>query len=207
MIVGRDWVWLHVPKCAGTTTEATLRKVFKGAPDVVFDPVGARHPVIWHHTVAKRKEMDPSFCAENKRIVGNIRRLPSWLLSRVHFEAGRHGDRAAPSREQLCQGLFPNPTRKTGAITQISADRQIGHFADEITDWIRTESLREDLQRVFNLSPGRDGLSIVSLNETKLRYIKALDFWFTPRELAGLYEANPIWAAIEKQVYGDILTL
>lgn len=207
MIVGPDWVWLHVPKCAGTATEYALREAFANLPDVVFDPVGPGNPVIWHHTVAKRTEQDPSFSAQNKRIAGNIRRLPFWLLSRAHFEVWRHGNKVAPTRQQLLRGLFPNVSLKGEVVRHISADHQIAHFADEVTHWFRTEFLKEDLQSFFDFPEELGAVTPVSRNETKLRYVNSLDFWFTPDELAGLYDANPLWAAIERKVYGSVLTL
>jgi hypothetical protein len=36
-----------------------------------------------------------------------------------------------------------------------------------------------------------------------MTYIRDPEFWFTPDELSSLYRANPVWAEMERQVYGS----
>ena len=194
MIVGPDWIWLHVPKCGGTAVEQVLRKAFRRRRDVVFDRVGRRSPVIWHHSLRRRREFDPDFDPSGKRVIGCIRRLPSWLLSRVHFEAER--SKLIPTREQFLRGEF---YESTGYLSK--ADRMIREFDPPRVDhWIRVEHMVEDLSESFGLKLR----SIPRVNEGKMPFIKDISLWFTPEELRGLYAANPIWAALERQVYGSL---
>jgi len=78
------FVWLHVPKCAGTQTRAVLRKL--GAFDEDLDPN------IWHQ--GRREGLTDS----GRVVVANFRRLPSWVLSLAHYEAARGGGPADPWR-------------------------------------------------------------------------------------------------------------
>ena len=194
MIVGPDWIWLHVPKCGGTAVEQVLRKAFRRRRDVVFDRVGRRSPVIWHHSLRRRREFDPDFDPSGKRVIGCIRRLPSWLLSRVHFEAER--SKLIPTREQFLRGEF---YESTGYLSK--ADRMIRDFdTPGVDDWIRVEHMATDIAAVFDLQLR----SIPRVNEGKMPFIKDLSLWFTPDDLRAIYDANPVWAALERRVYGRL---
>lgn len=205
MIVSDRWIWLHVPKCAGTATEKILHGAFGADPSVHFDAVGAAHPVIWHDGLADRAVRDPGFGPAGRAVVANIRRLPSWLLSRVHFEVQRYGHAAVVSRAVLCSGRF-RPVPKGVAKPLRKADQELARYAPGVTHWLRTEHLAEDVGRAFGVEvPPRGGRD--KLNATTLDYIKDVAFWFTGEELAALYAANPLWAGIERQVYGGLMTL
>lgn len=205
MIVSDRWIWLHVPKCAGTATEKILHVAFGADPSVRFDAVGPNHPVIWHDGLADRAARDPGFAVGGRAVVANIRRLPMWLLSRVHFEAQRYGPAALVSRAVLCSGRF-RPVPKGVVKPLRTADEELSRYAPGVTHWLRTEHLVEDVGRAFGIEvPLREGRDKV--NATTPDYVKDLAFWFTGNELAALYAANPLWAEIEAQVYGGLMTL
>lgn len=203
MIIGDRWIWLHVPKCAGTATEKILHQAFGADGAVRFDPVGPGLPVIWHEGLGDRAARDADFTPGGRAVYANIRRLPLWLLSRVHFEVQRYGRPAVVPREVLCSGRFrpvplgvPKPLRR--------ADEELARYVPGVTRWLRTEHLAEDIAAVFKVDvPPRQ--SAARVNVTTLDYIKDPAFWFTDAELAGLYAANPVWAGIERQVYGGLL--
>ncbi|WP_147405719.1 hypothetical protein [Cereibacter sphaeroides] len=206
VIVAKDWIWLHVPKCGGTSTEKMLHEIYENDPSVVFDPVGPKLPVIWHESVQTRQKKNPAFSAEGRKVIGNIRRLPYWLLSRVHFEVQRNGDAGLVTRAQLRDGKFrgrAGPGGKPGKLA--SADDMITNFAPDVTHWMRTENLMEDMARTFPLPPGV-ALKEIRENSGKLSYVKDVKFWFTRAELLNLYKKNPVWAQIEQSVYGNLLS-
>lgn len=198
MIISKNWVWLHFPKCAGTFIENAIRQNFSPF-ETKFDKIDPEGEIIWHHNLDQRRIYDPSFTYEGKRVICAIRRLPTWLLSRVHFEASRPPFLTTP-RNLLESGSFFENTGYTN-----KADDLLASFNPEkITDWLRQEALETDLKRVFN---SNFQVSKKRRNETKIEYLKELQFWFTPKQLANLYAQNPLWAELEKGLYGSIIEL
>jgi hypothetical protein len=109
----------------------------------------------------------------------------------------------------LCRGQF---YEQNGEIQ--SADRYVKHYgASPVDRWLRTEHLAEDFQRCFGdilgsqLARAAVGKLAKMVNGTRLNYVRRLDFYFTPAELDGLYDANPAWAELEASLYGDVLRL
>lgn len=206
MVISDNWIWLHFPKTGGTATEKILRSYFSEYPDVIFDDLDDKSNPVWHQTVAERQKLNPDFTLGERRVFANIRRLPTWLLSRVHFEVQRRGDRAVPSRERLVNGQFKVINGATPKSTEkiVSADTVMKKFSKEVTDWIRMEQLGTDLQDAFGILK-REGLTNKRVNDTRQAYIKNPRFWFTRKELKMMYEANPTWARVERKVYGNTL--
>lgn len=196
MIVGPDWVWLHFPKCGGTSAEAMLRKNFGSDPGVTFDKIDPTN-VIWHESITARKARVPEFSVEGKRIVIIFRRLPEWMLSRVHYEVSRPPHHVV-SREQLISGRFFE-----NAGNENSAEATFRFFNNpEVHTWIRLERMLDDFERFFakKLEPLEH-----RLNLNKFDYVRDIRFWFTKKELEELYKSAPSWAATEKAVYGDLI--
>lgn len=208
MIIADDWVWLHIPKTGGTAMERILLENFKHRKDVKFDDLHDLSTVIWHQTLAERQISTPEQCLKNRTVHANIRRLPTWLLSRIHFELQRHGPRAIFIREHMVQGKFKVVNWRTGDKSRdklFHADRVIETCSPDVTNWIRMENMQEDIEKAFGIK-GQDELISRRTNDTTLQYVKNPRFWFTKEELAMIYDANPIWAGIERAVYGDLLT-
>ena len=195
MIVGKDWVWLHFPKCGGTSAEALLQLNFGNDPEVAFDPIDPEN-VIWHDSISKRKARNPEQNLSGHRILLLFRRLPDWLLSRVHYEAGRKPYRIA-TREMIETGRF---YENAGRINR--ADAVFRNFNTPPADHlVPVEKMHEGFEAFF-------GRSLKPLEEQKNKnrfpYLRDISFWFTPAQLEELYHANPLWAEAEKRVYGDL---
>lgn len=201
MIVGDSFIWLHFPKCAGVAFEAGLRGKLGHRSDIHFDE---RNPdnAIWHHNLAARAAYDPSFDPAGRTVFGCFRRLPSWLLSRTFFEMKRN-PHLEHTREMLTSGEF----YIKGGGTR-TPDQVIGLFADDVHHWMRSERLEEDFRTSMApllpdirdtdepLFPRRNATSKIDRN---------VRFYFTPAEIARLYDAAPLWAQIEEKVYGSLL--
>jgi hypothetical protein len=206
MIVASDFIWLHFPKCAGHAVERALRQALRGRRDVTFDRRWPHHPG-WHESVTDREWHEQGFARHGRTVICGFRRLPHWMLSRVHFEASRPPYRT-PTRDMLRRGEFFHQNGEVGG-----ADQHAVHFGGSSVDrWIRTEHLAEDFERHFTDILGhRAKLALGRVNKvvnaTPLNYIKALEFHFTPGDLEALYKANPVWAGIERELYGSLLTL
>lgn len=199
MIVGRGFIWLHFPKCAGTETEAILRRHFGHDPAFAFDTV-APGRINWHHGIAERHQAT-GFDPGGRAVICNLRRLPSWLLSRVHAGLARTPEHKV-TREMLLQGRFP---RHDGHM--LSADALMRRYtAHPVSHWIRTEYFIEDFAGAFGRYLRLDGVPIETsrANAAAITYIRDPRFHFTPAEIAGLYRANPFWAEQEMKVYGSL---
>jgi hypothetical protein len=204
VIVGQGFVWLHFPKTGGHTVAAAIRAAVVDREELSFDPPDDHR---WHDSISERRRSDPAFDPSGKVVISGFRRLPWWLLSRVHYEAARPPHHCA-TRDMLCRGEF---YEHNGEIAR--ADSLVARMDEDPADrWVRLEHLADDFVTCFEglLGPrvrtaARKLKKVV--NPTGLDYLKSLDFYFTAEELAGLYAANPIWAERERQVYGDILRL
>src|SRR6266542_4333678 len=75
MVIGERFAWAHMPKTAGTATVAMLHAC-DGLVRFADSPEGADA----HSTFADRREL-----VDGKLLVLNLRRLPSWVLSRAHY--------------------------------------------------------------------------------------------------------------------------
>lgn len=200
MIIGPDFIWLHFPKCAGTSVEMALRAIYKRQRGYYFDPIGAQHPVIWHDTIWLRRQRDPNFSPDGRRILCCFRRLPSWILSRVHFIATRD-ERLTSTREMLRAGRF---RENNGNIN--NPDNYLrGFVASKPTTWLRTENILADLSAALGL-PESKVREHLPHEKHGLSYIRNVDFWFTTEELDRLYAACPLWAEWELKVYGNLLS-
>ena len=192
MIVDSDFIWLHFPKCAGTATERALRRL---TPDAKFDSGDRKQ----HDGVRERQTVDPSFHVGSRKIICGFRRLPHWMLSRVHFEAAR-GARYVATRQMLVAGQF---FRETGEVRD--ADYNARRYSVPHVDaWVRVECIAEDLAKALEIDVQQVQSALQRQNQTP-KYLKNLEFWFTPDELRSLYHSNPAWSAIERQVYGSLL--
>jgi hypothetical protein len=192
VISGPGFIWLHLPKTGGTAVYSYLKQHVGHRLDMVFDPVDP----MWHDTLEKR-----GLTANGRAVICNIRRLPTWLLSRVYFETDRN-PHLYPTRNQFRVGRYLEESGEENY-----ADITMRVYSPEVTDWIRSEDLGHEVARVLGRFLELPPDPIPRLNETAVPYIKSVSFYFTPRELKRLYRKNPVWASVERAVYGDIMTL
>jgi hypothetical protein len=194
MVIGERFAWAHLPKAAGDATHAMLTAV----PGLVrlADPPDSNDKHL------------PFFAREaeiaGKLRVMNIRRLPAWALSAAHHRA-RHGvhpdyrpGRMATADEIVIQTDPDDLLRWMTDHDRLSVER-----------WLRAESLEADLVAlldelgVLTADVRARVLAVGHVNVAS--YDRALDHWFTPAQTQRLYECNPVWTAIERRVYGELL--
>jgi hypothetical protein len=193
MVIGERFAWAHLPKTAGDATHAMLSAV----PGLVqfADPPGSNDKHL------------PFFAREQeiagRLLVMNIRRLPAWALSAAHHRAahGVHPDYA------------PSPLQTPDEIaSQTDPDDLLRWMTDHgrlaVQRWIRAEHLERDVLGLLDelgvlTAPVRERvLAVGRVNAAE--YDRDLDHWFTPAQIRRLYECNPAWAEIEREVYGDL---
>ena len=194
MVIGERFAWGHVPKTGGEAT----RSMFDLFPELIVfsDERGSAE----QHTTFRQRAQQVA----GKTLALNIRRLPAWIVSREQHKSrwGLHPDyRPIPmdSPEQMAESSFPD-YRLSGYV--VNGSSEIGH-------WLRTERLAEDfiafLSQFTDVPEGKrrqvEQLGPVNAND----YDHEIGHWFTREQVQALYENNPLWAAVERQVYGDIL--
>ena len=203
MIVGAKFIWLHVPKTAGHAVDQALQASIGETRDIHFDPPGQPG---WHDSLVDRAGRDPGFAVGSRIVIAGFRRLPHWVLSRIHYEAGRAPYLTA-SRAMLTRGEF---FQRNGDVS--SAEAQLLHYGDRIDRWVRSEHLAQDFLAGFeDVLGSRVAAAALRklrriVNRSQLNYVRDLSFYFSPKDLADLYAANPRWAELERQLYGDLLT-
>jgi hypothetical protein len=193
MVIGEQFAWAHLPKTAGMATV----ELFQLFPELIvygdFEDTNEKHTPF----------RDRAGQVQGKLLAMNLRRLPFWVLSRAQHVArwGIYPDyQPIPMEppEKLAESSFP--------------DSRIQLFTDDgrfrIDRWLRAELLDEDFvsfiseftevgddrrQRISDLGP-------VNAHE----YDHDPANWFSPRQIDTLYSRNPIWAALEREVYGDL---
>lgn len=183
MIVGPDFVWLHFPKCAGTTLDLALRDLLAGRPGIQFDRIDEQSGR-WHHSIAERRAEDSRFNVAGKKIICCIRRLPSWLISRTMFEMSRN-EHLIPSRDMIAEGRFFAGIGN--AVNQ--ADEYVGLYYPDVHQWLRTEYLASDVARAFGLDVA-DVSAALERHRSRVTptYIKRTEFWFTDEDLRSAAE-------------------
>lgn len=200
MIVTQSLAWMHLPKTAGTTTDALF--VCSGIPLLWRDPQDSYHKHLrWD---AHPSHLLPSI--SGRLLMTNIRRLPYWLLSNLKHKSVFMG--LDLELDPMRSGLF----YRLKEDTWLPADWWIDYF-DIDHSWLilRTESLKSDFLRTVSAHESLSSFSRFKITTTRSanlnRYHRALDFWFTPRDIKNIYASNPRWAALEKRIYGDIISL
>ena len=192
MIIGERFAWGHLGKTGGDATLALFR-IF---PELI-EHADARTANAKHAKFREREEQ-----VRGKLLVLNMRRLPAWILSFAQHRA----------RRGLHPDFTPLPMWTADEMAESSvADAELKAFTDDgrfnIDVWLRTEYLRWDvlsfvstiatiterqLEQVLELPP---------INATE--YEHDIERWFTASQLERMYARNPVWAALEAQLYAD----
>jgi hypothetical protein len=192
MIVTERFAWAHLPKAGGDATHAMLTAV----PGLVLSaaPIDSneKHDAFWQHE---------DEIAGRLRAM-NIRRLPSWALSAAHHKAvsGVHPDfepLPMPSVEEMVTSTGPDDMlRWMTDGPRLAPDR-----------WLRTERLADDLLELLGelgLRTAEAERAVHSVPWKGKPYDHRVEATFSAADVRRLYEHNPEWAAIEREVYGGL---
>jgi hypothetical protein len=196
MIIGEEFAWAHLPKAGGDTTHA----MFGAVPRLVLhaDPSDSNAK---HTLFSERRD-----AIAGKSLFMNIRRLPTWMLSYCQYTS--------------LNGLYPDFTPRPMFSPREMAESGIGDqhlswFTDEgrleIACFLRTEHLVADFMEVVSRFAALSDAERAAVEEIGVRnsldYDRDLRSWFTPDHLDRMYNANPVWARVEKNLYGEIVEL
>jgi hypothetical protein len=138
-----------------------------------------------------------------KLLVMNIRRLPGWALSGAQHKA-RHGIHPdyRPARLESPEEV----TGRTDADDLLRWMTDHGRFA--VDRWLRMEVLESDVLALLG-ELGEGGPEV----ERAVRGVGRVNqgsygdgLEFTVDQVARLYQLNPVWAGVERRVYGGLPT-
>ena len=193
MVIGRRFAWAHLPKTAGDATLA----MFRAVPGLVqfADPVDSND-----------KHM-PFFGRESevagKLLVMNIRRLPEWVLSGAGHTS-RHG--VFPDYRPGPRESWEQITSRTDPDDLLRWMTDHGRF--EVGRWLRTECLTDDvlvlLEELGELSPTARSAVMAVGRVNEGQYSDELIREVSADQLARLYRFNPVWAGVERRLYGSL---
>jgi hypothetical protein len=141
---------------------------------------------------------------KGKLLVLNLRRLPSWNLSHAQHEA--QGG-VFPDYQPLPMPVAEEIAERTFADDMIAYFTNSGQIA--IHHWFRQEMLTTDfldfIAKTTSISAGQfsaiKNLGLVNVHH----YDHDIHHWFTDAQVIRMYEVNPVWASIERKIYGFTL--
>lgn len=194
MVIAERFVWAHLPKTGGDATAAMLAAV----PGLVLFADSPRSEDKHMPFFGREREI------EGRLRVMNIRRLPAWALSGAHHKAryGVHPDYRPLPLESPDE--IVNRTDPDDLLRWMTDHRRLA-----VQRWLRIESLEQDvlglLAEVGELT--KDVAARVrAVGRVNVgSYDRDLASWFTAEQVERLYDLNPEWASIEREVYGELL--
>lgn len=196
MVIGKKFIWSHFPKTGGCSTRAMF--------DIVHHLVleSSNKPTVTH---SRFDEID--IAKNSKERILNIRRLPCYLIS---YAFDQQNNANIPfDRELLMEkGMLKHFYK--GKITPFRVDDGLDDFmCGRVDHWLRTEYLAKDFINViskFGHISKTHKEKIYNVRHNDGIYNKNIEY-FTPEEIARLYEMCPLWASIERKVYKPKITI
>jgi hypothetical protein len=194
VVIGDSFAWGHLPKTAGDATLRLWRILPRLIVEADDDGTNAKHATF----------LDRADQTSGKLLILNLRRLPAWNMSHAQHETQG--------------GLFPDfqplPMPSPDEIAERTfADDMLALFTGrgqvKIDHWLRQENLELDfLTLVTKLTDMSEWQrkAVQHVGPVNVhRYNHNTDDWFTSAQIVQMYERNPVWASIERRVYGFTL--
>jgi len=198
LIITSHLAWVHLPKTAGTTTDA------------LFEASGLK--LYWRDDQSSpRKHLPPhdhpalpELPLVGRQLISNFRRLPYWLLS--NHQHKRIGMELDIAEEPMRRGLFYRHREQAW----LPADWWLDRFGiDESWLLLRCEHLKRDFLSTVGKRESlglRAALHVLRVPVYNRRaYERRLSDWFDASDLEVIYRSNPRWASLEERVYGRLL--
>ncbi|MFN8390577.1 MAG: hypothetical protein U0136_09830 [Bdellovibrionota bacterium] len=196
MIITRHFIFGHMGRTGGDAVHQIMKELCR---------LGLESPLrLDEITDPKKHESLASQDRGARLAVATIRRLPAWELSFMHHRL-RYPEPAIPPEgtsygpEEMIRGR-----RADEHLIRMTADGTV-----PVDHWIQMERLREGLlkllEQFYELTPTQRAAVLGFPTKQSLDYDHDYTKVFTFAELCSLYEANPRWAAVEREVYGNLL--
>ena len=191
VVIGDTFAYGHIPKTGGDAVHAWLSQIEGLEVDSVHD--ARKHEYFWHRGVRRGL------------YVLSIRKLPFWALSLLHELAVQ----PAVAREY---GIAADQTVRPEHALLLRADEcllQHQAFGRPVGVWLRMENLFEDVIRLIDehirpVTPALRRQLLAVPTKGQRNYNHNVDAFFTAAQVANLYATFPVWAAVEREVYGSL---
>jgi hypothetical protein len=196
VVIGDRFAWGHLEKTGG---DATLELFGE-----VSELVRFADPADTHDKHCEFRSREPE--VKGKVLALNFRRLPAWILSKAHHKA-RYG--TFPDFEPDFMASPQEMAQSRDPDERLAAFTDNGRFA--IERWLRLEFLAQDfivlVAEFTDLTEAKrkDILELAGIHERSGEpYDRRLDHWFSHDQVRTMYENNPVWAALERRLYGGV---
>jgi len=192
MVITPDFVWLHLPRTAGTSTTALMRDAQRKLPRAVRGTWSVDDDRLRDkHDNLRSREIRTGRTAWPDRVAMTFRPLEGWLLSNWKWVT-RHGLHVP--KERYLEGEFFS----TRAGRWCPADWWLDYFeVERVTDFLRMDRLEADVNALLRaVNPSMPPLGLPHLNELGATEPAVL------RPEAR--DANPTWAALEARLWPDL---
>lgn len=189
MIVGEKFVWLHLGKTGGKTMRTLISLIEDEKLTKIFG--FPEH----HNNISQHEKKYGVQINKDINIVIGFRKLIPWMQS---FHMQQFG-KLDGFRELAIKGKLKF---RNGKI--LSPDEILNIYINEEnlhrTSFIRIEHMYEDFKKIFKNNKFSDqrAKEITSIKMGKKNYDKIK---FTESEINKIYELNPFWQRIEKEIY------
>ena len=192
MVISPHFVLPHIGKTGGDAIKQIINAL--GLVDISTSDISEKNK---HRKVFPDKHQD---------LVLSFRRLPARVLSLYYHH-------------KLSTTTFPNMEmlKKEAAEFILKYDKSEVDLVRYLRNGelrpkhcVRSENLRSDLEAMLSkyYSLTDEQRAIIVSQETKEmnEYDHGIFSHFTQKQLVQLYEKSPVWAEIESQFYGNLLT-
>jgi len=189
MVYGKDFIWLHLGKTGGTTTNYLFSQCLELVEYYDLDTDPKKHENIAFHS---RRFPDIDFT--QKKIILGFRKIETWIVSHNnHFSHFIDESRIA----ELSQSgrVYSGPAGESK-----SPDQWLESYLQKPIDhFIRAEHLSEDFLTVMRNYGLIDDHKIKNCKRNRGDYKKS--FSYTKKQLQKIYEDNPLWMGIQNRIY------
>ncbi len=203
MVISDRLAWGHIPKTGGDITHAYFSQ-FQTQLKLEIDNLGLPNK----HDYFAMRNIDDS-----RILLLNIRRLPSLILSVVHHKINYDGANIIDFKKDILEKTNPDNSNidySTYADTTLLAMTSFGDRKLKISKWLRCENILEDFTDFivdwvdYSRQQIKEMLEPIHVKDFN-SYDHEISKYWTSDEIKIIYKNNPLWASVEKEVYGDLL--
>jgi len=195
MILAPNYIIGHIQKTGGDPVKQIMKAL--SLPGVIVPDHAADNP-------KKHQTFKQAGVLDGRKLVLGIRRLPTWEVSAMwhsHLHGGEFGE--------------PWPYYEANELVHhIYGERLLKKWLDggvEIAHWIRMEFLREDLYSFLKTQHEltKEQVDTIFNLPTKPHnsYDHDLTRYFKSHHLSAIYNASPVWTALEQKLYSGLFGL